>query len=98
MLTTHQDEVQAYLLKKKSEYEAELEQARLADERQQQQGLRSPPLASGMRSPRLLEQPRQGSVPTNNTKSKDMPPLGLFSVSTPRSPHGSPLRSDFPRR
>lgn len=101
MLSHHLDAVQDYLYEKKNEYE-EQDEGLNNLLNHQQSGLRSPPLPSGTRSPRLPDS-RQGSVPSAG--NANMPPLGFFTVSnsprmsstnSPRSPR-SPLRGEFRR-
>ncbi|ORY18010.1 hypothetical protein BCR34DRAFT_583276 [Clohesyomyces aquaticus] len=99
MLLEHQDEVQKYLLQKKSEFETLEVQTKLADTIQS--GLKSPPLPSGANTPRLnCAETRQGSV-SNSVKTPrgaplGGPPLGFFTVSnnSPRSPR-SPMKRTF---
>ncbi|KAF2118870.1 hypothetical protein BDV96DRAFT_596684 [Lophiotrema nucula] len=97
MLLEHQSEIQSLLLKKKSEYEEQEEQASIAN-RVTQELLKHPPLSSRTGTPKLNNlDGGHGSVPAALRSPRDnLPPMGYFSVSSnsPRSPR-SPMKRTF---
>jgi histone deacetylase 6 len=86
MLEEHLEEVQGLLLEKKSEFEETNDLSSRTDEGPQTMasGLRSPPLPSGLHTPR--NGARQESV--TSALRNTMPPMAMFGVGTkgPRSP------------
>jgi histone deacetylase 6 len=86
MLEEHLEEVQKLLLEKKSEFEETTDSSSRTDDGPQNMasGLRSPPLPSGLHTPK--NGARQESV--TNASRNGMPQMGMFGVSSkgPRSP------------
>lgn len=97
MLAEHMEEVQMLLLEKKTAYEQEQDddegdkEGIVTDE--EHQSLKSPPLASGFTSPRFssVEARHGGGV---GIKASNGPPVGIFTLNTPRSPR-SPMKKTF---
>jgi histone deacetylase 6 len=99
MLEHHLDEVQALLLKKKSEYEEMNDSSSRTDDGPQTvaKELRSPPIPSSSHTPKQLERgSRQESV-NNLLKSPRLPQMGLFSTASSMSPKSprSPMKRTF---
>jgi histone deacetylase 6 len=86
MLEAHLKEVQDLLLEKKSEFEETTDSSSRTDEGMQSMtsGLRSPPLPSGLHTPK--NGARQESA--SNALRNAMPSIAMFGVSPkgPRSP------------
>jgi histone deacetylase 6 len=89
MLEEHLPEVQTLLTEKKNEWEETNDLSSRTDEGPQS-GLRSPPLPSGMHTPR---NGTRGESMSNALRNA-LPQMGMFGVSSPKGPR-SPVKRPY---